>query len=53
MADNNRNPQQQNDQQRPAPGQQQRQGEPRQDEQGRNPGGQANPQEENVRRGDR
>jgi len=57
MADNNRNPQQQqNDPQRRAPGQQQQQGQPRQpgqNEQGRNPGGQANQQDDNVRRGDR
>jgi hypothetical protein len=54
MAEQNRNPQQQpQDQQRQAPGQQQQQGQPKQNEQGRNPGGQANPQDENVRRGDR
>lgn len=54
MADNNRNPQQQqNDQQRRAPDQQQQQGQPRQNEPGRNPGGQTNPQDENVRRVDR
>jgi hypothetical protein len=41
MADNNRNPQQQqNDPARQAPSQQQQQGQPRQDEHGRNPGGQ-------------
>ena len=58
MADNDRNPQQQNDQQRRAPGQQQQQGQPRQDgtrqdERGRNPGGQANQLDDSVRRGDR
>lgn len=41
MADNNRNPpQQQNDPARQAPGQQQQQGQPKPNEQGRNPGGQ-------------
>lgn len=56
MADNNRDPQQQqNDQQRRAPDQQQQQGQPRQNPNApaRDPGGQANPQDENVRRGDR
>ncbi len=59
MADNNRNPQQQpNDPQRRAPDQQQRQGEARpneqgREEQGRNYGGQANQQDDQVRRGER
>lgn len=54
MAEQDRNPQQQQgDQQRRAPDQQQQQkGGERQTEQGRNPGGQAN-QQDNVQRGDR
>lgn len=59
MADNNRNPQQQqNNPQRQAPGQQQQQqGDKRQTEQGRDPGGQARPDDLNredlERRGER